>query len=167
MSTMQTTDRGRGRIFSQKRGKAMTDTAGTKRRRTRHQLVSNALRQAKRLGEGDQAIGWVVGMEIGKSLANAVLLRKLTGDERNGIGFWLSDLMTDLANLQIGARTEEESIRLALFCAVCREYDEIVRWAYEQKVFQFNFNDEGEVMREATKRAARVAAKTKQAEAKP
>lgn len=132
-----------------------------RRRKTRRQLVSHAIRQAKRLGEGDLTIGWSAGIKIGESLADATMLRKLTGEERNGIGFWLFDLLHDVLDLTSCHADEDENIRHAIVAGVCREFDTIVKWAYERGAFRFNIDDEGEMMKRGTRSAARIAANVK------
>ena len=126
-------------------------SSGKKRPRTRRQLISNAHQQAKRLADGDHDVGWTIGIEIGESLASAVMFRNLTGDEK--FGFWLGDLLGDVLDLPGAGRTEEENLRIALFIGICKEYDKVVRWAYERNAFKFNFGDEREVMSEAVRRA--------------
>lgn len=129
------------------------NTTLPKRRQTRRQLVSNALRRAKRLSEGNAYIGYDVGHHLGESLASAVMLRNLTGDEP--FGFWLCDLITELVpSLRKQDQSLEDNIRTAMLLGVCREYDKVVRWAYERGAFKFTCDDEADMMRRATQRAA-------------
>ena len=126
-----------------------------RRRATRRQLVSNALRQTTRLGEGNMFAGWNAGVEIGQALGVATLARNLVDGE--DIGFMLADVLADVLGLHPGIGSEEESARRALFCGICREYSQVVRWAYERKVFGFDCEDASAVMRNATQRAATIA----------
>jgi hypothetical protein len=123
--------------------------------RTRRQLVSNALRQTTRLGEGNMFAGWNAGVEIGQALGVATLARNLVDGE--DIGFMLADVLADVLGLHPGIGSEEESARRALFCGICLEYSKVVRWAYERKVFGFDCEDASAVMRNATQRAATIA----------
>lgn len=132
--------------------------AQPRRPRTRRQLVSNALRQAARLGAGFGYTGHRIGMVFGRSLADATMLRKLADAEP--YGFCLADLLHDVLDLPAGERTDEERMRVALFCGICDQYDMIVRWAYECGAFHFKAGtgNESDIMSRATQQAKQLRA---------
>lgn len=121
----------------------------TKPPRSIRQIAAHALRQTKRLGDGDMIWTWEAGDTIGKTLALIGMRRRCMGD----VEFDLAIMLEHVLGLDEVAKTPEQRARQALFFAICKEYEQAVRFGYDGQAFRFSFDDESAAMKNAVRHA--------------
>lgn len=121
------------------------------RRQSIRQIASHALRQTKRLGDGDMVLTWVAGEAIGKTLAAVMMRRRAEADQaRWEIDF--AQLIEYLLDVPEVSPTPDHRARRALFAELCTELEKVMRWAHERKMIDLP-HDERAAMTCAVKQA--------------
>lgn len=121
------------------------------RRQSIRQIASHALRQTKRLGDGDMVLTWVASEAIGKTLAAVMMRRRAEADQARGeIDF--AQLIEYLLDVPAASPTPDHRARRALCAELCTELEKVMRWAYERKMIDLP-HDERAAMTCAVKQA--------------
>lgn len=121
------------------------------RRQSIRQIAAHALRQTKRLGDGDMVLTWIAGETIGKTLA-AVMMGRLVEPDQARWEIDFAALIEYLLDVPEVSQTPDHRARRALVAELCTELEKVLRWAHERKMIDLP-HDERAAMTCAVKQA--------------